>query len=922
MLNASSQSINKASFPFSLPKPLVGGNNQIHAYLKNSSVRPSLSAFSSRKHGLLVSGYVSTTTRARRARTGVRASAVVTTNNKAATVEIATNNKASPAVTPTLPLTKVTATIIVMLSDSTSGASNQDPLGQTLYLELIGAELDPKTDTEKIIKGYASRRVKEEDGKVTYEAKFVVPTSFGVVGAVGVINKYSNEMYLEEIVLQGFTTGAVHFNCNSWVQPNDKRTFFSNKSYLPSQTPSGLKQRRLRELANLRGHGTGERKPSDRVYDYDTYNDLGDPDSDPDLKRPVLGGEAHPYPRRCRTGRGPSDTDPLSEKRAKDVYVPRDEQFSEVKEKGFQAKSLLTVLRSVIPTIEDKLADAELSFPYFTAIDSLFDVGLIVPGLDNIVTHLLPERLIKIKDKIENAFLRFERPDLFKRDRFAWSSDEEFARQTLAGLNPLSIKLVKEWPLRSELDEHTYGPAESAITAELVEREMKGSMNVEQAIEKKRLFILDYHDAFLPYVNRVREEEGSALYGSRTLFFLADDGMLRPLAIELTRPPYDRKPQWKQVFTPSGDSTSIWLWRFAKAHVLAHDAGYHQLISHWLRTHCCMEPYIIAANRQLSAMHPIYRLLHPHFRYTMQINANAREQLINAGGIIETTFSPGKYCMEISSVVYDAAWRFDLEALPADLISRGMAVENRSKPHGLELTIKDYPYASDGLILWDAIKQWVEDYVNHYYPEASLVRSDSELQAWWEEVRTVGHGDKKDEPWWPILSTPEDLVQTLTTIIWVASGHHAAVNFGQYPYAGYFPNRPTIARTKMPSENPTDDEWELFLENPESVLLHCFPSQIQATKVMATLDLLSTHSIDEEYLGQKLHPAWEKEPAIKAAFEKFAGRLMELEGTIDARNNNYHLKNRNGAGVLPYELLKPTSEPGVTGKGVPNSISI
>ena len=94
--------------------------------------------------------------------------------------------------------------------------------------------------------------------------------------------------------------------------------------------------------------------------------------------------------------------------------MPKDEQFSDVKEKGFQAKALLTVLRSVIPTIENKIEDAELSFPYFTAIDSLFDVGLVVPGLESIVRHLLPERLIKIKDKIENAFLRFERPDLFK----------------------------------------------------------------------------------------------------------------------------------------------------------------------------------------------------------------------------------------------------------------------------------------------------------------------------------------------------------------------------------------------------------------------------------------------------------------------------------------------------------------------------
>lgn len=94
------------------------------------------------------------------------------------------------------------------------------------------------------------------------------------------------------------------------------------------------------------------------------------------------------------------------------------------------------------------------------------------------------------------------------------------------------------------------------------------------------------------------------------------------------------------------------------------------LYFHRLRTHCATEPYIIAANRQLSAMHPIYRLLHPHFRYTMEINALARESLINAGGIIEGCFSPEKYSIELSSAAYDQLWRFDMEALPADLIRR------------------------------------------------------------------------------------------------------------------------------------------------------------------------------------------------------------------------------------------------------------
>lgn len=35
------------------------------------------------------------------------------------------------------------------------------------------------------------------------------------------------------------------------------------------------------------------------------------------------------------------------------------------------------------------------------------------------------------------------------------------------------------------------------------------------------------------------------------------------------------------------------------------DSGWHQLISHWLRTHACVEPYLIATRRQLPAAHPV-----------------------------------------------------------------------------------------------------------------------------------------------------------------------------------------------------------------------------------------------------------------------------------------------------------------------------
>jgi lipoxygenase len=251
-----------------------------------------------------------------------------------------------------------------------------------------------------------------------------------------------------------------------------------------------------------------------------------------------------------------------------------------------------------------------------------------------------------------------------------------------------------------------------------------------------------------------------------------------------------------------------------------------------------------------------------------------------------------------------------------------MAIEDPTAPHGLKLTIEDYPFANDGLILWDAIKQWVSDYVHHYYPDPSFVSSDEELQAWWTEIRTVGHADKKDEPWWPELRSPHNLIDILTTIIWVASGHHAAVNFGQYTYAGYILNRPTIARIKMPTEDPTDEDWNGFLEKPESVLLETYPSKLQATTVIASLYVLSYHSPYEEYIGEHIEASWADDPIIKTAFEKFNGKLKELEQIINQRNANPELKNRNGAGIVPYELMIPFSKPGVTGKGVPYSISI
>lgn len=254
-----------------------------------------------------------------------------------------------------------------------------------------------------------------------------------------------------------------------------------------------------------------------------------------------------------------------------------------------------------------------------------------------------------------------------------------------------------------------------------------------------------------------------------------------------------------------------------------------------------------------------------------------------------------------------------------------MAVPDSSYPHGLRLLIKDYPYAADGLEIWSAIKNWVSEYCSFYYPTDGMVQDDSELQSWWMEIRNQGHGDKKDEPWWPKMQTQAELIQSCTIIIWVASALHAAVNFGQYPYAGYLPNRPTVSRRFMPE--PGTPEYAELESNPDLAFLKTITAQFQTLLGVSLIEILSRHSTDEIYLGQRDTPEWTSDTEALAAFERFGEKLMTIENRIIEMNNDSKWKNRVGPVKLPYTLLYPNTsdyskQGGLTGKGIPNSISI
>ncbi|KAG5244847.1 linoleate lipoxygenase [Salix suchowensis] len=763
-------------------------------------------------------------------------------------------------------------------------------LGQGVSLQVISAA---KSDPPE-------NGLKEKLGKPANLERW---REIGVPVAILIRNSHHSEFYLKTVTLEDVPgQGRFHFVCNSWIYPTKRYIMivFSSLARLvcrrTQMTATGWKRRA---------------KEWDRVYDYAYYNDLGDPDEGAKYVRPVLGGSSeYPYPRRGRTGRAARNQIPILRAGCHfcglNIYVPRDERFGHLRMADFLGYALKLVAQVVKPGLEGLFDSTPLEFDSFDDVFKLYEGVLSclkVPWI--LLGKKSPCRLSgKFFELMGRIFSSFQ----CLKDKTGWRTDEEFSREMLAGLNPVVIRRLEEFPPKSKLDSKQYGDQNSKITEEDIKNNLEG-LATDEAIKKNRMFILDHHDALMPYLRRINTPSKTT-YATRTLLFLKDDGTLKPLAIELSLPHEegDEFGAVSKVYTPAEHGVEGSIWQLAKAYVGVNDSGYHQLISHWLHTHAAIEPFVIATNRHLSVLHPIYELLKPHFRDTMNINALARQVLINAGGALESTVYPTKYALEFSSSLYKS-WDFTQQALPEDLKGRGVAVEDPNSPHGVRLLIEDYPYAVDGLEIWSAIKEWVKDYCSFYYKTDDSVRKDSEIQSWWKEVREVGHGDLKDAPWWPKMQTREELIESCTIIIWVGSALHAAINFGQYPYGGFLPNQRSA-------------EYEELESNPDKVFLKTITSQYQTLLGISLIEILSRHTSDEVYLGQRDTPEWTADSKPMEALDRFRKKLTDIEKRIFDMNKDDKLKNRFGPVKMPYTLLVPTSKEGLTGRGIPNSVSI
>ena len=453
----------------------------------------------------------------------------------------------------------------------------------------------------------------------------------------------------------------------------------------------------------------------------------------------------------------------------------------------------------------------------------------------------------------------------------SYQTDEAFAEQRLAGANPMVIRRISTWP-----DTATY-------SIEEVQQAVGESLALDKLLAEGHLFIADYKS--LKYVKGGTYQKGHKYLPTPLAFFAWQKlgyqtrGNLVPVAIQLNSP-NDPKGSLVNPFSPPNQ------WLYAKICVQIADANHHEMATHLCLTHLVMEPFAISTARQLSPTHPLNLLLTPHFQFMLYNNELARNQLINQGGIVDDLLAGTlQESLLITQTAYEN-WALDTSALPMDIKSRGMELDSQDDlPH--------YPYRDDGLLLWQAITNYVTEYLQIYYTSPEDVQGDYELQGWAQELTEKGDegGHVKGMP--SKIETVEKLIEIVTTIIFTCGPQHSAVNFTQYDYMGFIPNAPLAAY------QPIQTQFESEISKKE--LMAFLPPSKQVMGQIQILYALSDYRYDK--LGYYDRNFLDRQANV--ALARFRQRLNTIENKIIERNKKRWMS---------YDVLRPSL--------VLNSISI
>uniref|UniRef100_A0A673VQN9 Arachidonate 15-lipoxygenase n=1 Tax=Suricata suricatta TaxID=37032 RepID=A0A673VQN9_SURSU len=334
---------------------------------------------------------------------------------------------------------------------------------------------------------------------------------------------------------------------------------------------------------------------------------------------------------------------------------------------------------------------------------------------------------------------------LAERVRDSWKEDALFGYQFLNGANPMLLRRSRRLP-----DRLIFPPGMEGLQAELV-TELQGGT----------LFEADFSllDGIKANVILCTQQH---LAAPLVMLKLQPDGKLLPMVIQLELPRTGGPPPL--LFLPT-DPPMAWL--LAKCWVRSADFQMHELQSHLLRGHLMAEVITVATMRCLPSIHPIFKLIIPHLRYTLEINVRARNGLVSDMGVFDQVVSTGGggHVQLLQRAV--ALLTYSSLCPPDDLAERGL------------LGVQSSFYAQDALRLWDTITRYVQGIARLHYQTDEAVRNDTELQAWCREITQIGLLGAQDRGFPDSLQSQDQMCHFVSMCIFTCTGQHSSNHLGQ-----------------------------------------------------------------------------------------------------------------------------------------------
>uniref|UniRef100_UPI00358DEE1D polyunsaturated fatty acid 5-lipoxygenase-like n=1 Tax=Myxine glutinosa TaxID=7769 RepID=UPI00358DEE1D len=459
-----------------------------------------------------------------------------------------------------------------------------------------------------------------------------------------------------------------------------------------------------------------------------------------------------------------------------------------------------------------------------------------------------------------------------------WSNFDDIRRFIKPSLTPACEYLLDHWQEDEVFGSHflcgsfarmiqkcTVLPSHISVTHTMVEPSLCRSMSFEQEMEAGNVYMVDCSLLDGIPANSVDPEMVHYVGSPTCLLYLTPEEQLKPIAIQLWKYPGEND----SISLPS-DSQADWL--FAKMWVKSAALQLHLLEQLFLRVHLVSEAFTVATLRCLPSVHPVYKILIPHLKYTLGINIEMREKLLGATGYFSNFLATGgPSAFKVIAKAHKLLTYKSL-MLPTDIITRDVA------------TLPGYHYRDDALKIWRAISGYVSDIIDLYYKSNVDLWNDVEVQTWIREI--VDALQLPETSGFPFAFDKLDtLKEFVTMVIFTCTAQYSALNSSMVDWHACIPNCPTTMHCPPPQE-----KGNINLE----YILSALPNMNQCSKFLAIQAKLSSRPV-QTALGQHSEMYF-TEPGPQAALQRFRTSLQTASADIAERNADL---------ALPYCYLIP-----------------